>query len=191
MFPELVRRCAPELTDSQIARLDWHYGLLLRWNKVLNLTRITETADIVARHYCESLFVGQVLRPEPQTIVDIGSGAGFPGFPVAVLRPDCTVTLVEAHRRKAVFLKEATRGMSNVRVFAGRAEDLAEQFDWAMSRAISYEDLGSALKRLAARAALLTGSDAPPNGLGFEWQPAMPMPGGSHRFLRVGMLQRG
>jgi 16S rRNA (guanine527-N7)-methyltransferase len=80
-----------------------HFELLQRWNKSLNLTRI----DSVERNYGESLFLGRHLPPGPLRICDIGSGAGFPGFPVAVLRPDCEITLIEAHQRKAVFLKEA------------------------------------------------------------------------------------
>ena len=70
-------------------------------------------------------------------IADVGSGAGFPGFPVAVLRPDCSVTLIESHQRKAVYLKEASRKLPNVRVLSKLAEDVAdigEEYDWVISR---------------------------------------------------------
>jgi len=117
---------------------------------------------------------------------DIGSGAGFPGFPVAVLRPECSVTLIESHQRKAVFLREASRNLLNVRVLARRAEDVNERFDWAISRAVSYEDLASFLKNLAPNADLLTGGEEPPGGIGFVWQPQIPMPWGAQRFLRIG-----
>src|SRR5262245_43642475 len=108
--------CHLSLNFVQIDSLRWYYDLLLRWNRVLNLTPITDGREAVQRHYCESLFVGTVLPPTELRIVDIGSGAGFPGFPLAVLRPDCSITLVESHQRKAVFLREASRGATNLRV---------------------------------------------------------------------------
>jgi 16S rRNA (guanine527-N7)-methyltransferase len=162
------------------------YQLLLRWNRTLNLTSIKRMEEAVERHYCESLFLGTHLPQGPLRIADIGSGAGFPGFPVAVLRPDCSVTLIESHQRKAVFLREASRKLPNVRVLARRAEDVGEQFDWAISRAVSYEDLASFLKKLAASVDLLTGGEAPPDGIGFVWQPPIPVPWGTQRFLRIG-----
>jgi 16S rRNA (guanine(527)-N(7))-methyltransferase RsmG len=118
-------------------------------------------------------------------VVDVGSGAGFPGFPVAILRPDCRLTLVESHQRKAVFLREASRKTGNVRVIAKRAEEVEEEFDHLISRAVSYEDLGSSLKRLAPVADLLTGAEVPPD-LGMDWEGAIAVPWGKARFLRVG-----
>ena len=159
---------------------------LQRWNRTLNLTSIRNMEEAVERHYCESLFVAQVLDVEPVTIVDVGSGGGFPGLPLAVLRPDCLVTLVESHQRKAVFLKEASRNLPNIRVLSKRSEDVEESFDWAISRAVSYEGLTASLKILAPRAALLTGLEEPPGSLGFEWEVGVQLPWGSQRFLRVG-----
>src|SRR5438067_1421660 len=97
------------LTEQQLSLLEHHYSLLLRWNETINLTRISDLPNSVRYHYCESLYLARSLPPRPLTIVDIGSGAGFPGIPVAVYRPDCSVDLVESHGRKAVFLKEAVR----------------------------------------------------------------------------------
>jgi hypothetical protein len=105
---------------------------------------------------------------------------------VAVFRPDCSVTLIESHQRKAVFLREASRNLPNVRVLARRAEDVGEQFDWAISRAVSYEDLAPFLKSLAASVDLLTGGEEPPDGIGFVWQSAILVPWGGQRFLRSG-----
>ena len=68
-------------------------------------------------------------------MADIGSGAGFPGIPVAVLRPECQVALIESDHRKAAFLREATRDYPNVRIMRERAESAGEEFDWALSRA--------------------------------------------------------
>jgi 16S rRNA (guanine527-N7)-methyltransferase len=159
--------------------------LLLRWNKTLNLTTITSLEDAVERHYCESLFLGAHLPAGGMRVVDVGSGAGFPGFPVAILRPDCTVALVESHQRKAVFLREASRKVGNVRVLAKRSEEVDEEFDHLISRAVSYEDLRSSLKKLAPVADLLSGAEEPPN-LGMQWNPPIAVPWGNARFLRVG-----
>jgi 16S rRNA (guanine527-N7)-methyltransferase len=119
--------------------------------------------------------------------VDIGSGAGFPGVPVAVVRPDCDVTLVESHQRKAVFLREATRELANVHVIPRRVESVEERFDRAISRAVSYEDLSKALKSLAPAADLLTGAEEPPTEMGFRWEPPIRLPWGKQRFLRHGV----
>ena len=113
----------------EFPELEAHHRLLEKWNRTLNLTRISD----VERNYGESLFLGRHLPAGRLRICDIGSGAGFPGFPVAVLRPDCEVTLIEAHQRKAVFLKEAARCMPNIRVVGKRAEDVDDKFDWAVS----------------------------------------------------------
>src|ERR1700738_4164741 len=103
---------------------------MIRWNQSINLTTVTDPAEAVERHYGESLLLAEHLTAG--RVVDIGSGAGFPGIPVAVVRPECHVTLVESHQRKAVFLREATRQMSNVRVIAKRIEAVQEGFDWSI-----------------------------------------------------------
>jgi 16S rRNA (guanine527-N7)-methyltransferase len=139
-FRELLRnRLAgiAELSEPQVAALEAHYHLLMKWNRVLSLTTITKLDEAVERHYCESIFLGVHLPPGEWSIADVGSGAGFPGFPIAVIRPECRVTLIESHQRKAVFLREATRGMSNVWVLGCRAESIEERFDWVVSRAVS------------------------------------------------------
>jgi 16S rRNA (guanine527-N7)-methyltransferase len=174
------------LSGEQVAALEAHCNLLLRWNQRLNLTSIESLEEIAERHYGESLFLGLHLPPGPLRIADIGSGAGFPGFPVAVLRPDCAVTLVESNKRKAVFLREASRGMTNVRVLAKRVEAIGEQFDCAISRAVSYQDLMRPLQKIAEHVDLLTGAEEPPEAMGFIWQPGVPLPWGRQRFLRIG-----
>ena len=188
MFPDLLRARLPAaapLSEELVAQLVRHCELMLKWNRTLNLTRIDRLDEVVERHYCESVFLARHLPPSGR-IVDIGSGAGFPGIPVAVLCPGSAVTLVESHQRKAVFLKEAARQLPNVRVLACRAEAVRERFDWAISRAVSYEDLRGPLKALAANAALLTGLDEPPASLGFSWEEPILLPWGTARFLRIG-----
>ena len=183
MFPDLISQCAP-LSAEQIAALEAHYDLLCRWNKVLNLTRIERLEDAVERHYCESLFVASHL-PDSASIVDIGSGAGFPGFVVAVAKPSCSVTLVESHQRKAVFLREASRKFPNLKVQSVRAEALTSGFDWMISRAVSYQDLGAVIPKIAPRLALLSGSEEPPAAWPYTWT-VFPLPNANHRFLRIG-----
>jgi len=188
VFAELLRerlRGIVALSQGQIAALKAHYELLVRWNKTVNLTTITSLEEAVERHYCESLFLGAHLPAGNLRVVDVGSGAGFPGFPVAILRPDCAVALVESHQRKAVFLREASRKVGNLRVIARRAEEVGEEFDHLISRAVSYEDLRGSLMKLASAADLLTGAEEP-QGLGMDWEEPVAVPWGNARFLRVG-----
>jgi 16S rRNA (guanine527-N7)-methyltransferase len=182
VFPDWV-------TPEQAAELERHLALLERWNKSLNLTRIRDRAEAIERHYNESLLLARHLPSGfgSLRIADIGSGAGFPGLPIAVVRPDCSVTLIESHQRKAVFLREASRGLPNVTVKAIRAEDCKETFDWTVSRAVSYADLGKFLAGLAGHTALLTGAEEPPPSLGFDWDPPIGLPDSTQRFLRLGV----
>lgn len=166
---------------DEFPALKAHYELLQRWNKALNLTRI----DSIERNYGESVFLARHLPVGLLSICDIGSGAGFPGFPVAVVRPDCQVTLIESHQRKAVFLKEASRSVPNIRVVAKRAEDVNDRFDWAISRAVSAEDLAPFLSRLAPNIAILTGAEVP-RIPGIRWNEPIPLPESDARFLRIG-----
>ena len=144
------------LTEGQLNQLDSHYNSLTRWNERLNLTRIRSLSEAVRLHYCESLFLGRFLPRGPLRIVDVGSGGGFPGIPVAILRPESEITLLESHQRKAVFLREASRELKNVRVEAKRAGDVSDHFDWMISRAVAPVDI---LKfNLAPSVALLIGA---------------------------------
>src|SRR5580693_2056204 len=148
-----------ELSPGQIAALQAHYELLVRWNKTVNLTTITSLEEAVERHYCESLFLGTHLPAGALRVVDVGSGAGFPGFPVAILRPECTVALVESHQRKAVFLREARAELGNIRVIGARAETLGQgSYDWVVSRAVRPSEV-LALNLAPQAAVLMSGSD--------------------------------
>jgi 16S rRNA (guanine527-N7)-methyltransferase len=185
-FARLLAQCFPALSEHQIALLWTHYELLSRWNRVLNLTAIRDLAEVVDRHYCESLLLGAQLPPEPVSVLDVGSGAGFPGIPMAVLRPDCSFTLAESHQRKAVFLREATRDYPNVRVAARRAEDIPEHFDWIVSRAVRW---GDALKVRATHAGLLLGAEdagqLPREAGVWQWEDPIMLPG-RRRVLIIG-----
>lgn len=146
------------ISDREAAALEAHFRRYEQWNRVLNLSSIHDMDSVIVRHYCESLFLAKHLPEGPLRVVDVGSGAGFPGIPVAVVRPDCEVVLVEGHQRKAVFLKEATRDLPNVRVFSARAEQLDAPFDWMLSRAVAWEELRPHFVRLARAVGLLVGS---------------------------------
>jgi 16S rRNA (guanine527-N7)-methyltransferase len=190
-FEELLRLnlqgCS--LTVEQAGRLYAHYQLLARWNRVVNLSSIRDMATAVVRHYCESLFLAAHLPREAVSVVDVGSGAGFPGIPLAIVRPDCKLALVESHQRKAVFLKEATRGFANVSVIAGRAEQVKGEFDWLVSRAVAWAELLLLVPRLASRVALLVGVGDALKLLKekqLEWNDPVPLPWGQQRSLVIG-----
>ena len=169
MFRELLRERVSgfcQLSATQLDQLQQHYELMLRWNKTINLTRIERIEEVVDRHYAESLFLGANLPAGPLRAADVGSGAGFPGIPIAILRPEVSVSLVESHQRKVVFLKEATRSIPNVSVIGRRAEDLQQTLDWIVSRAISWRDLQELA--LAPKLALI-GTDAPGRFIELPW----------------------
>ena len=188
MFAELLTANIQgfvSLSASQIDRLEKHFLLLQRWNQKLNLTSLTNPEEMIERHYAESLFLGAHLPNGNLSIVDIGSGAGFPGIPVAVLRPECRVTLVESHQRKCVFLREATRDLSNLTVSAERIEGVKEKFDWAISRAVKFEDIEKAVFTISERTELLAG-EAEPSSHCFTWNAPIRLPWGQQRFLWTG-----
>lgn len=155
----LVKEFGPygRLTESQLDRLEAHFQLMISWNRRINLTRITDPEAAARLHYCESLFLGTVLPAGPLTICDLGSGAGFPGIPLAIFREDLDVTLLESDQRKAVFLREAIRGQPNAHVLNERLEKCLSKFDWAVSRAVAKEQVLS--ENLAPSIALLTSAD--------------------------------
>jgi 16S rRNA (guanine527-N7)-methyltransferase len=145
-------RGSPSLYSQLSAYLD----LLVKWNARTNLTAIRDPEEIVRRHFGESLFAAQHIGL-PNTLLDFGSGAGFPGLPIALLRPETHVTLAESQNKKATFLREAVRtlGLPNVDVWAARVETMpaGRQFHTVTLRAV--DDMEAALP--AARARIATG----------------------------------
>jgi len=188
VFADLLREGAGsfvDLTDAQVSHLEKHFELLQRWNKVLNLTTIRTVEEIVERHYCESLFLGSCLPDGALRIADVGSGAGFPGIPVAVLRPECSVALIESHKRKSVFLREASRNLPSVCILAERVENVREVFDWAVSRAVAFETIEETVSALADHVALLAGGERP-SGTRFTWNDPIQLLWSNRRFLWLG-----
>lgn len=168
-----------DLTDTQLLRLKQHYELLVRWNERLNLTTVINLPEAAIRHYCESLFVAAHI--DGMSVVDLGSGPGFPGIPIAIARPQWTITLIESHKRKAVFLREASRDLANVRVLDIRGEESSGQYDWLVSRAVDPRTVVGL--NLAERFAVLTGKgDA--NAL--SGSRLISLPWGDRRVLVIG-----
>ena len=178
------------LSAEQVSRLYVHYQFLERWNKKMNLTSVEAGVDLVVRHYCESLFLGAHIPAHGATeILDIGSGAGFPGVPIAVLHPAWQVTLVESAQRKAVFLRESTRHLDNITVSAHRVEDIDGAYDLIVSRAVEPTEILRHVPRLASRLALLIGEQSYSElktKPGIAWANPVRLPWGDQRLCIVG-----
>lgn len=177
------------LSQEQLSRLEEHYQLLTRWNQKINLTSIRSLKESVGRHYCECLYFAGLLAAEVDksgpgrsiSVVDAGSGGGFPGIPVAVYRPEWMITLVESDARKAVFLREATRGIPNVRVVCERLDRVDAVTDWVISRAVRAADVLAVLPKLARRVGLLLGEHgaaAVERDARMAWSKRFPIPWG-------------
>lgn len=168
-----------DVSDERLKAMEQHYELLLRWNSRMNLTTVTELHEAAVRHYCESVFLTTVV--DGGSVVDIGSGAGFPGIPMAIARWDWRFDLVEAHQRKAVFLREAARGLENVRVICARAETVSGSYDWMVSRAVDPRALVKL--KVARRFALLIGAE---DASRIPVSAITPLPWGNQRVVAVG-----
>jgi 16S rRNA (guanine(527)-N(7))-methyltransferase RsmG len=189
MFREvLAREFAPygALSPLQLDLLEAHYKLLTAWNQRINLIRVRSVEEAVQLHYCESLFLGTLLPDASLAVADIGSGGGFPGIPIAILRPEYRVALIEAHKRKSVFLREAARLIPNVRVLVSRAEEVGEQFDWMVSRAVRPEEVLQL--KLGGRIALLVGEEDA-RRLGEPWR-LVKSPWGRSRFVAIRCVEK-
>ena len=166
-----------------------YLDLLMRWNARTNLTAIREPEEIVRRHFGESLFAAANLgEPVPDTLLDLGSGAGFPGLPIALAHPDLPVTLAESQNKKSTFLREAVRtlGLNNVEVWAGRAEALpaTRRFHTVALRAV--DDMAAALAAaapLASSQLLLLTTGEPALAPGFESESSLRIPGSASGIL--------
>ena len=120
---ELIHPYLPDAPVILLPKLSAYLDLLLKWNARTNLTAIRRPEEIVRRHFGESLFAALHLDPETPTLLDFGSGAGFPGIPIALLRPGIQVTLAESQNKKAAFLREAVRTLNlSSEVWAARVE---------------------------------------------------------------------
>jgi 16S rRNA (guanine527-N7)-methyltransferase len=197
------------LTDAQLGQVAVYLDLLLRWNARINLTAVRDAEGMVTRHFGESFFAArQLLRNQESgvgdqkpgnaelRIIDLGSGAGFPGLPLKIFVPAITLTLIESTQKKAAFLKEVVRVLAstNVYVFCGRAENFPSTADLVTLRAVErYErTLGTAARLVAPGGclALLIGSSqaaSTPRLLPtFSWRAPITIPQSASRVLLVG-----
>jgi 16S rRNA (guanine527-N7)-methyltransferase len=187
-----------ELDEMRLLTISTYIDLLLKWNSRINLTAIRDPGEIVQRHFGESLFAAKyALDQKPvETAIDLGSGAGFPGVPFAILAPDVRVTLIESQQKKATFLKELiyTLGLKNVKVFGARAESYSGTADLVMLRAVErFEQALQMAVRLTesgGRIALMIGSGqvelARKLGITVNWSDSVQIPGSHSRELLLG-----
>jgi 16S rRNA (guanine527-N7)-methyltransferase len=154
--------------------------LIMKWNARINLTGIRTPEEIVRRHFGESLLVGAHVGA-CETLLDFGSGAGFPGIPIQLLRPDVQVTLEESQGKKAAFLNEVARSLGlSSEVWAGRVEAMpaARRFDVVVLRAVDDMDLAVGEAGLRAQERVLivgTADQAVYSGLREDFHMAEPI----------------
>jgi 16S rRNA (guanine527-N7)-methyltransferase len=184
------------LPPDAAARFDAYLALILKWNARINLTAVRDPDEIVQRHFAECVFAALQLPANLRTLLDFGSGAGLPGIPIAICRPEIGVTLAESQGKKAAFLHEAVRTLGlTAEVWDRRVEQMPPQrvFDAVTLRAVDKmaEACAAAIQRLAPGGILMvfaTGkTEAMLEGLaGVRWERDLPVPGSEHGFLRIG-----
>lgn len=134
------------LSDNQLSQFYIYFEMLIEWNEKINLTAITDFDEVLKKHFLDSLSVGHILnQDETVSILDIGTGAGFPGIPIKIAFPKVEVTLLDSLNKRVIFLNEVinTLDLKNIEALHGRAEDFARQdkfresFDICVSRAVA------------------------------------------------------
>ena len=196
----LTQSGAPPLSPEIAERFATYLALLQKWNAKTNLTAIRDEEGILSRHFLESILCAYSLHENVSNLLDFGSGAGFPGIPIALIRPDIAVTLAESQNKKAAFLREAVRVLGlSTKVHSGRAETLARKFDVVTLRAVDNmaEAIPAAIRLLAPGghlAILTTTTDAPQiqelaiHSANLTWSPAQPLPQSTNRIFLLGKL---
>lgn len=147
-FIAALKKAGILLTETQVKQFHQYYGLLVETNEHVNLTAITEQHEVYLKHFFDSLTVAQYvtsLQTTNQTLIDVGTGAGFPALPLKIAFPQLRVTLVDALQKRVRFLNTVVEalGLDHVTIVHGRAEDIGqeqrfrEQFDYATARAVA------------------------------------------------------
>ena len=146
IFENKLSELGITLTDKQKQQFDKFYELLVEWNKVMNLTGITEYEEVNEKHFVDSLSIVKAIDIEKvNTVIDIGTGAGFPGMPLKIVFPHLNVVLLDSLNKRINFLNVviAELGLADIKTIHGRAEDYAKQteyrekFDLCVSRAVA------------------------------------------------------
>src|SRR5712691_5757822 len=141
----VIRRALGEFKipafDDQVLQIQQYIKILLTWNEKVNLTAIRDPLEILYRHFCESMYAAEAIPLQKGRLADVGSGGGFPGLPLKIMRPDLQVFLVESNIKKVTFLAEVIRelGLRGAQVLARRYEELGEEMaplDYVSSRAL-------------------------------------------------------
>lgn len=185
---------SPALCES----IRLYTDLLLKWNQKVNLTSITAHEEIIGRHFGESLFAIHAVPLRPRNLVDIGSGAGFPGLALKLMLPEARITLIEANTKKAAFLNEVARQieLEQVTVLRARTEEVDPiilKADCITARAVGR--LGDMLEWSRAslvsdgKLVLWLGADGATRAAelpGWSWTPPIPIPHSQRRVLLVG-----
>jgi 16S rRNA (guanine527-N7)-methyltransferase len=172
--------------------------MLLAWNEKINLTAIREPVEILYRHFCESMYAAAAIPLSAGRLADVGSGAGFPGLPLKIARPDLNVFLIESNIKKATFLAEVVRELNftDARVLVSRYEELGEEvapLDYVCSRALGEFDrflTWAHSPRVAAKQAILWAGgrdlDEIRSVRGWIWREPIAIPQSLQRVLLVG-----
>jgi len=199
---EIIRRALRDfqitLSDVQVAYIQQYTKTLQRWNEKLNLTAIKDPLEILHRHFCESMYAAVAVPINSGRLADIGSGPGFPGLPLKILRPELQLVLVESNIKKGTFLAEVIRelGLLNARVLISRYEELGEELaplDFVCSRAVGefgpFLDWAASDRVSAGRVILWIGGrdlDQARKSAQWDWQEPLPVPQSLRRYLLVG-----
>lgn len=148
---EICNRININVSDKQIEKFNLYYETLIEKNKVMNLTAITEKEDVIIKHFLDSIAIipylkeKNILVEKDFKIIDIGTGAGFPGIPLKIMLPECQFTLLDSLNKRVGFLNEVINELSldNIEAIHGRAEDIAsdkmyrENYNLCVSRAVA------------------------------------------------------
>ncbi len=145
---QLFNKFGIELSGVQIKQFNQFYQLLIDWNNKMNLTAITDYNEVIDKHFLDSCLLLKVFDKEiflNKAFIDVGTGAGFPGIPLAILLSDTNFTLIDSIQKRIGFIEIVIEqlGLTNVKLYHGRAENLArevflrEQFDYCVSRAVA------------------------------------------------------
>jgi len=199
---EIIRRALRDfqitLSDMQVTCIQQYTRILRHWNEKLNLTAIKDPLEILHRHFCESMYAAVAVPINSGRLADIGSGPGFPGLPLKILRPELQLVLVESNIKKGTFLAEVIRelGLLNARVLISRYEELGEELaplDFVCSRAVGefgpFLDWAASDGVSAGRVILWIGGrdlDEARKSVQWDWQEPIPVPQSLRRYLLVG-----